>query len=167
MKLGCYTLLCENFMRKLEYLDILNINEYGWGNGYVLLPHKHPYYGKHYDDLNIDINIHGGVSFSDKFDSSSFLEHIKDRDFLGGDLNRENIHNFDDYWMIGFDTNHYTDDIESCSKEYVLSETESLLDQCVSNDIEGMKKYKLIYNRDTRKQKLDKIRTCIGQAFDT
>ena len=109
MKLGCYTLLAENFMRDLEYTNILNLTDYGWGNGYVLLPPRHPFYGKHYDELNDDINIHGGLTFAGKFEPDLFLTHIKNRDFLGGDLNRENIHNFYKYWMIGFDTNHYTD----------------------------------------------------------
>ena len=36
--------------------------DFGWGNGYVLIPIGHPLHGKNYDDINV--NVHGGLIFS-------------------------------------------------------------------------------------------------------
>jgi len=77
----------------------------GWGNGYVGLPKWHPYYKLHYD--NIPINIHGGLTFSEL-----------DED--------------EDLWVIGFDTNHFMDDIVKWSFENVKEETEHLMNQCLN-----------------------------------
>jgi len=51
-------------------------------NGYIYLPPIHPWYKKHYDD--IDVEVHGGLTYS-------------------------NIDNESGYWCIGFDTNHAGD----------------------------------------------------------
>jgi len=149
MKFGCHKLVIENKFRKLGYYSL----DFGWGNGYVLLPFKHPFYNVHYDD--IDINIHGGLTYSNKFDSSNFLKWIENLK-IDGDVTIDNFKTFENYWMIGFDTSHYGDDINSCPKYYVMNEVENLLDQCIDDKIEGMKKYKLNY---LRKDKLKKIIT--------
>ena len=47
-----------------------------------------------------------------------------------------------------FDTNHFGDNSETCSKEYVISESDCMLDQCLDDEIKGMKKYKLNYIRN-------------------
>jgi hypothetical protein len=89
----------------------------GWGNGYVLLPLGHKYHGVGYDD--IPVNVHGGLTFAKEITESnlSFSE----------DLTTEDIGK----WMIGFDTAHHRDDLESCPKEYVEAETKSLHDQLI------------------------------------
>lgn len=71
-----------------------------------------------------------------------------------GDVTLENYKKFDNYWIIGFDTNHSGDDLITCSENYVLSETQNLLEQCLSMDIDGMEKYLTVY---LRKDKLNKI----------
>lgn len=107
--------LKESFLRKrVESLNIDNkmfssSMEFGWGNGYVGLPKWHAWYGKHYDD--IPVGVHGGLTFSDLYEE-------------------------EDLWVIGFDTNHYMDNIQNCSFEYVKKETESLMKQCM--EAEGM-----------------------------
>lgn len=59
----------------------------GWGNGYVAIPEEHPYYGKHYTDVdNIDIN--GGLTYSSPY--------MAGRDPLEAD----------GMWIFGFDTLH-------------------------------------------------------------
>jgi len=83
---------------KIAYSNI--INDKGWGCGYVLLPHDHPYHGKFYD--NIPVEVHGGLTYSEKEG---------------------------EYWMVGFDTAHYMDNKFNCSKEMVLNETIKLRDQ--------------------------------------
>lgn len=55
-------------------------------NGYVALPKGHPYYGKHYDNIYVD--IHGGLTFS--------------RGGNGEEWEKG-------YWWLGFDTGHYMD----------------------------------------------------------
>lgn len=147
MKFGVYTLVLENHLKRLPNFHF----EFGWGNGYILLPYNHPLYGIHYND--IQVNIHGGLTFSENFNSDNFLRWTKNRKILG-DVTLENYKKFDNYWIIGFDTNHSGDDLITCSENYVLSETQNLLEQCLSMDIDGMEKYLTVY---LRKDKLNKI----------
>jgi len=37
--------------------------------GYVMVPKSHPYHGKGYDNDNVDVSVHGGLTFSDGFRS--------------------------------------------------------------------------------------------------
>lgn len=154
MKYGIYTVILENFLTKnlsllKEYPSILT---FGWGNGYVLLPTNHPLHGIPYDDIH-GIRVHGGLTYGRFFNSESFSEWIEGLE-IDGDLTRDNYKNLDGYWMIGFDTNHYGDDIETCSKEYVKLQAEKLMHQCLDDKIEGVKKYKYKYSR---KEKLENI----------
>lgn len=50
--------------------------------------------------------------------------------------------------MIGFDTAHFGDSLFNCPKQYVINETENLLNKCVNIKV---------YKRKLRKEKLDKI----------
>ena len=75
---------------------------HGWGNGYVLLPPEHSMYNVDYTE--IDVDVHGGLTYS-------------------------GIHANTGLWAVGFDTAHMDDTQTSCSKSYVLSETESLRTQ--------------------------------------
>jgi hypothetical protein len=54
--------------------------------GYVGLPKEHPYFGKHYDDIE-NIEVHGGLTFS------GYWEEIDDKEL---------------YWY-GFDCGHAWD----------------------------------------------------------
>jgi hypothetical protein len=160
MNFGIYTLCLENFLRKrfakleLEFIK-LPIFEGGWGNGYVLLPHNHPLYEKNYDDLRV--YAHRGLTYSNYF-STKFLNNSESLELeIDGDVNRENCEKFNKYWMIGFDTNHLNDNLTNCTKEYVMDEVQSLLDQCLDNDIEGMKKYKNFYSRRDKLKKLNSL----------
>jgi hypothetical protein len=66
----------------------------GWGNGYVAVPLEHPWYGLDCDE--IDVDIHGGLTFSEEIDN---------------------------YWVFGFDTNHYGDNLLNWPKLRVIDET--------------------------------------------
>jgi hypothetical protein len=145
MKFGLYTLLIESHLRRLPGFN------FGWGNGYVLLPYNHPFYGVHYDDIGVD--IHGGLTFSDYFDIKRFPVWIADRE-IGGDITMETYKKFDRYWIIGFDTAHCDDGLDTCPKTYVMSETNKLLEQCLDDGITEIQKYKSVY---LRKDKLKKI----------
>lgn len=143
MKFGIYTLGIESWMTKKDYPEIFKgMFEFGWGNGYILLPHNHPFYGIDYNSLSID--IHGGLTFGDYFSNSLFLDWIEDKEIFG-DVNRDNFEMFDKYWMIGFDTSHFGDCKESCSKDFVINEVNNLLEQCLDDNIEGIKAYKDYY----------------------
>lgn len=66
--------------------------------GYVGLPKEHPYFGKHYDDVD-DIEVHGGLTFSGRW---------------------EEFH--DDLWWLGFDCGHAWDiDTPNVAPEYPWS----------------------------------------------
>lgn len=150
MKFGVHTLVLENHMKRIPGFQF----QFGWGNGYVLLPHNHPLYGVNYND--IPVNIHGGLTFGEYFNSKDFLRWTKDRKVLG-DVTLDNYKKFDNYWIIGFDTNHFGDDSTTCSETYVLSETQNLLDQCLSMDIDGMEKYLTVYLRKDKLKRINNI----------
>lgn len=79
--------------------------DHGWGNGYVGVRKNHPWYGLNYD--MIDANVHGGLTYSSHYRPGTKQETS-------------------DVWWIGFDTAHFGDTLESCSKEYVERQTEKL-----------------------------------------
>jgi len=145
MKYGLYTLLIESHFKNISMYPGL---EFGWGNGYILIPNDHPFYGINCNEIyNIsDISIHGGLTFSSEFDSDNFLKWVNARE-IDGDITLDNYIKFNNYWIIGFDTNHYNDNSSNCTKEYVLSETLSLFEQCLCDSINSIKKYKTKINR--------------------
>ena len=50
----------KTFLRENTWLT-RGITDFGWGNGYVLIPQGHPLHGKHYDE--IDVDVHCGLTF--------------------------------------------------------------------------------------------------------
>ena len=84
--------------------------EVGWGNGYVGVPSGHPWYGCHYEDIDLQLQrpIHGGLTYSEWGKPGG-----EDRGWYS-------------YWWVGFDTAHYGDDLKRCPYEYVVNETEEL-----------------------------------------
>lgn len=103
------------FIREF-YNNTVLYNNKGWGNGYVIIPKEHALHGKHYDEINDYINVHGGLTFSDP--ASDLLgdwEEVDENDIEG--------------WIIGFDTAHYGDTLEYWTKERVEEETKNLLKQ--------------------------------------
>lgn len=93
----------------------------GYANGYVAIFKNHPYYGKSYDE--IDINVHGGLTFSESGDKTKEL--FKDIEWIEGDIKELNK----DWWIFGFDTCHYMDSLENWPKEAVIAETINLKKQ--------------------------------------
>lgn len=109
------TLIIEN-----TWLPKGDIIDCGWGNGYVLIPEGHPLWGKHYEE--IDINIHGGLTFSDYIDEHMVEEWNLDTEDVGS-------------WCVGFDTCHYKDTLLKWPKERVIEETEKLKKQILEYGI--------------------------------
>tara|TARA_R110000851_G_scaffold53069_1_gene126037 strand:+ start:597 stop:917 length:321 start_codon:yes stop_codon:yes gene_type:complete len=91
-----------NKNKALGYMDI------GEANGYLIIDDKnHPWYGKHYND--IDIDVHGGLTYSELVESGD-LQCFDE--LIEGDVGS---------WMIGFDTCHCGDTTEQWPAEYVRS----------------------------------------------
>ena len=154
MKYGLYTLIIENHFKSIPGYSF----EYGWCNGYVLIPKDHPFYDVNCDDIYhiSNISVHGGLTYSSMFLTKDFLRIFKDLE-IGGDVTLENYENLNNYWMIGFDTNHSGDNLSRCSKNYVLGEAESLLEQCLCDNVESIKKYKYKILRCNKLNKIENI----------
>ena len=108
--------------------------ERGWGNGYILIPQTHPWYGKGYDDINAD--VHGGLTLANKVTDPEYVEKewIKARKVQYSDDMKRVIGEigwsfFKNYWMIGFDTAHWGDSLTTCNINYVWEQTEVLYEQ--------------------------------------
>lgn len=96
---------------------------HGWGNGYVIVPKGHPVHGMHYDDIHdkFDIDVHGGLTFSDS------AKTLKEQGWLP-DVGAE-----DTDWILGFDTAHYGDSMVRWPDERsVLQEANRLVQQLES-----------------------------------
>ena len=85
---------------------------YGWGNGYVIIPKGHSLYGIDYED--IDVNIHGGLTYGSSISESQQLDIPKE---------------VEDGWVVGFDTLHYLDTQSIWTKAAVEAEVENLKQQ--------------------------------------
>jgi len=91
--------------------------DFGWGNGYVLIPKDHPLHGKHYDEISVD--VHGGLTFSELVDSEMI-------EFWG--LSKKD----EGKWCVGFDTAHCSDTLLDWPKEKVEKETQWLKQQLLN-----------------------------------
>lgn len=81
-------------------LDCLIVrNRLGNLCGYVGVTKEHPFFGKSYHDVDEDIYVHGGLTFSDSCDEDN-PEGICHVPLDGRD---------GDVWWLGFDCGHYTD----------------------------------------------------------
>lgn len=111
--------------------------EHGTHNGYVVVPPENKYHGKRINELN-DIAVHGGITFSEPIIYPDIWNGRKVREEFVGKRNlvfndaefiTENIEVGDDWWILGFDTNHLTDNKYDWNRQAVIEETLSLLEQ--------------------------------------
>lgn len=107
------TLIKEN-----TWLNRGGVLQFGWGNGYVIIPPGHKLHGVDHDNIGVD--IHGGLTFSELIDeeSISYWPELSKSD-LGS-------------WIIGFDTAHAWDTLERWPKEAVQAEAERLKEQLLN-----------------------------------
>lgn len=105
----------RSFVKENTWLTRHSIMDFGWGNGYVVLPVGHKYHGVDYD--NIPCEVHYGLTFSDLI-TEDFIENWPEltKEDLGG-------------WLVGFDTAHHNDTLEKWPKERVQEEADQLLKQ--------------------------------------
>ena len=89
----------------LENINFMGIASGGWGNGYVAVPPSHCLHGHCIID---HVEVHGGVTYNG----------------YGYHLNSPK-----GWWVFGFDTAHFGDDLEKWPKEAVEEETKKLFHQ--------------------------------------
>ena len=104
-------------IKENTWLQRIGWVDFGWGNGYVLIPKDNHLHGTHYDD--IDVVVHGGLTFSEIVDAEMVEAWGLDKDDEGK-------------WCVGFDTAHYGDSLAKWTKEKVEEETQSLKEQLLS-----------------------------------
>ena len=93
----------------------------GFANGYVVIPEGHPLWGLDYNSEEIEgLNVHGGITFSQKADEK-MVNHI----LWGKDLDEEDLGS----WVIGFDTRHTGDTLERWPQVKVEKEVVKLMKQ--------------------------------------
>ena len=96
----------------------------GYANGYVAVPPEHPFHGKHYDEVNETVNVHGGLTFAEK--AGDCISCMAD---CGEAINFDSFDEIPkDYWVFGFDTMHWGDD-ETLDRNWCINETNNLLSQ--------------------------------------
>lgn len=72
------------------YVYALRRNDFGFWCGYVCLPRRHPWHGRHYEDPKLpEFPVHGGLTFSDSWIARS-----------GPRADTEGA------WWLGFDCGH-------------------------------------------------------------
>jgi len=104
----------KTFIRE-STLNISSLMNHGFGNGYVVIPKGHKLNGLNHED--IDVDVHGGLTFSER---AVNLEWEETKNLKPDD------------WIVGFDTAHYGDSLETWPKERVIEETEHLRNQLIA-----------------------------------
>ena len=100
------------FIKKMDWeMPSYSRFSLGWGNGYIVLPKEHPWFGKDYNEIEVD--VHGGLTFAEFGKNLQSWSELKTDDY--------------DKYVIGFDTGHGT----YFSKEEVEQETLRLYKQGV------------------------------------
>lgn len=106
----------KTVIRENTWLDRGWLTDFGWGNGYVLIPEGHPLHGKHYHDIE-NIDVHYGLTFSTLV-TDKLIERCPE-------LTEEDK----GMWVVGFNTTHYGDNLAVWPKARVQQETDHLLKQ--------------------------------------
>lgn len=94
----------------------------GYANGYVAVPPEHPWFDKSCDEVEGEITIHGGLTFSAKSEDCvkywKSIEIISDSDTIPTG-----------WWVFGFDTMHFDDNLNTWPRERCVKETLRLKQQ--------------------------------------
>ena len=115
------------FLSDISSIRPLNPELFGTHNGYVILDHSHPLSGVHNKDIyengiyeKYGIDVHCGVTFSGRL---TLFKHSLD-------LNKTpELLDYQDHWVLGFDTQHSGDNVERWNAESTLKETEAFAEQ--------------------------------------
>ena len=104
------------FIKENTHYERSTYMDFGWGNGYVVIPKGHVLHGVNYDKIHelANIEINGGLTFSDTVDTLSWKEIPEGSE--GG-------------WVVGFDTMHFWDKLVDWSESKVMLEALLLEEQ--------------------------------------
>lgn len=94
----------------------------GYANGYVAVPRGHPFFGKNYDD--VPVQVHGGLTFGYSGEDIMVIDS-PETEVLEGSLSDLD----ENWWVFGFDTCHCSDSLYNWPREAVIDETLSLKKQ--------------------------------------
>lgn len=109
-----YVLENEQLLPDLLNPIIIDGLKLGWGNGYVALPPSHCLHGHHIPN---HIHVHGGVTYT------GYGYHVNTPK---------------GWWVFGFDTSHWNDNLDNWPKEAVIEETMNLFWQLVELEWGGL-----------------------------
>ena len=112
-------------LKENTWLD-RNLVNVGWGNGYVVVFQDHPCYNMNYNDIHDkypSLDVHGGLTFSESLESLLEIDEFAAIEQKSG-------------WVLGFDTCHMCDDLESWPEDAVLKETVRLKEQLLEIQLE-------------------------------
>lgn len=113
----------------------------GCTNGYVAIPPTNKYYRYDYMDSKLpSLDVHGGITFSEAavYKDKTYMSNLRIRpeyvskrlvQFDGCEYLNGNHEVPDNWWVIGFDTNHAGDSPMVWTKEAVSAETMRLAGQ--------------------------------------
>lgn len=113
----------------------------GRTNGYVAIPPTNEYYRYDYMDSKLpSLDVHGGITFSEAavYKDKTYMSNLRIRpeyvskrliQFEGCEYLTGNHEVPDNWWVIGFDTNHAGDSPMVWTKEAVSAETMRLAGQ--------------------------------------
>ena len=113
-------LLCEDTYLGFKYY-ILNLGTHP--TAYVEIPKVHKYFGKDYDD--IDIDVHGGLTYSDDYLYISEDKKIKNSWFLGWDY----AHAYDYCGFYPLDTDFLNEHTKKWTTEEMIEDCKSVIKQ--------------------------------------
>jgi hypothetical protein len=108
-------------------LDCLMVrNRYGVWCGYVGVPPEHPYHGRDYDDMNVD--VHGGLTFA-----AGCQEGLPPEI---GICHTPVAGRPDNVWWLGFDTGHFMDyQPRMAALEKEIPEFPDIMRDCTYRDV--------------------------------
>ena len=107
----------KSFIKENTFLTRDSFMDFGWGNGYVVIPKGHKLHGMNYNDIHDAIpslSVNGGLTFSASADSLAWDEIPEGSEGC---------------WVVGFDTAHSWDTLEMWGVNQVKLEAENLMDQ--------------------------------------
>jgi hypothetical protein len=116
-----FNYLCKMKIKGFIIENDLTLYDGGFANGYVVIPKDHPLWGLEYTAEEIEsLNVHGGITFSEKVDED-MINHV----LWGKDLEDEDLGS----WLIGFDTRHSGDNLKRWPRKKVELEVINLIRQ--------------------------------------
>ena len=104
------------FINKITH----DIYYHGYGNGYVAVSVDEPKLSNIVESMD-EIPVHGGITFYDT--GKVCMDIFEDIEWIDPEVDLNN------YYVFGFDTCHYEDNLENWNREKVIEETLFLKEQ--------------------------------------